>query len=192
MLGQGKVTKNSSASIGASLDYVLKSAEDQYHASILEMSRKTPILLVFLRQFGCCFAREALSDIHFSLGAIEAAGARLVLVHMSTEEEASQILASYGLADISRISNQDQSLYKSFGLGRGGLDQLFAPRVLARAIEAMLHGNPLGLSSGDGLQMPGLFLIQNGKVMQAFVPESLDARPDYIRIASGSYPVARV
>jgi len=192
MLGQDRRIKQGSVSIPASIDFVLKSVEDQYHSSLAELSHSTPILLVFLRQFGCCFCREALSDMHFSLANIEAAGAKLVLVHMSEEEEASQILASYGLADISRISNSDQSLYKSFGLGRGSLDMVFSPRVLGRAIEALLHGNPIGKSCGDGLQMPGVFLLHRGRVLQTYVPESVDSRPDYVRIVSNATAYAAV
>jgi hypothetical protein len=182
MAGRARQTNNSTTLI--SLDYLLKSSEDQYHNSLQELSDSVPTLLVFLRSFGCCFCREALSDIHFGLHAIEAAGARTVLVHMSSEEEASQILASYGLADVSRISNPDQSLYKSFGVGRGSFDQFFAPRVLGRALEALVNGNPIGKAAGDGLQLPGVFLIHRSRVLKAFLPQTLDSRPDYVKIAS--------
>lgn len=184
MAARAPQTDNSRAMI--SLEYLLSASEDQYHNSLLELSNSMPTLLVFLRSFGCCFCREALSDIHFSLPAIEAAGARPVLVHMSTEEEASQLLASYGLADLSRISNIDQSLYKSFGVGRGSLEQFFAPRLLGRALEAMLNGNPLGKAAGDGLQLPGVFLIHKQRVLKAFLPQTVDSRPDYVKIASAS------
>ncbi len=176
--------KTQSLIISGSLDLLLKSVEDQYHASLYDLSASKPTLLIFLRQFGCCFCREALSDIKFALPAIDSAGSRLVLVHMSSEEEASQILASYGLADLSRVSNPDQSLYKSFGLKRSSLNALLAPQVLARAIEAMLNGNPLSVSAGDSLQMPGLFLIHKGRILQAYAPESVDSRPDYVKIVS--------
>lgn len=188
MAGRAKQS-NSTAMI--SLEYLLKSSEDQYHNSLQELSNAVPTLLVFLRSFGCCFCREALSDIHFGLPAIEAAGAKPVLVHMSTEEEAAQILASYGLADVSRISNPDQSLYKSFGVGRGSFDQFFAPRVLGRALEALVHGNPIGKAAGDGLQLPGVFLIHKNRVLKAFLPPSVDSRPDYIKIASANVLAAR-
>ncbi|MBX9689769.1 MAG: redoxin domain-containing protein [Candidatus Obscuribacterales bacterium] len=180
----GQKKASSSIQIPGSFEFVLRCVEDQYHSTLKEISDSSPTLLIFLRNFGCCFCREALSDIHYSLPNIEAAGVRLVLVHMSEEEEASQILASYGLADISRISNSDRSLYKSFGLGRGSLDKVLVPRVLARAIEAHLHGNLISKSSGDGLQLPGVFLLHKGRILTSFAPEDVDTRPDYIRIAS--------
>jgi hypothetical protein len=174
--------KENSAAQPVSLE--LKSVEDQYHSSLAEISDSTPTLLVFLRHFGCCFCREALSDIHGGLSAIEEAGARLVLVHMSSEQEASQILASYGLADVSRISSPDLSLYRAFGLGRGSLDRLLTPRVIARAIEALLNGNPIGMIAGDGLQMPGVFLLRHGKIVRTFVPESVETRPNYLQMVA--------
>lgn len=170
-----------------SLDYTLKSVEDQYHASLAELSTARPALLVFLRQFGCCFSREALSDIRFGLPAIEAAGARVVLVHMSSENEASQILASYGLADLSRISNPDRSLYKAFGLKRSSINTFLAPKLLTRATEAVLNGNMIGAGNGDSLQLPGIFLIYKGKMLQAFTPDTPDLRPDYVKIASSAF-----
>jgi peroxiredoxin len=180
-------TKEVSATIPDSPDFsVLNSVEDQYHTSLAEIANAAPTLLVFLRHFGCCFCREALSDIHVGLSNIECAGAKLVLVHMSSEDEASQILATYGLADVSRVSNPDQSLYRSFGLGRGSLDKLLSPRVLARAFEALVHGNPIGVSAGDGFQLPGVFLLSGGKIIQTFVPESPESRPDYLRIVSAA------
>lgn len=170
------------ATLSRSLEMILKSVEDQYHSSLTEISSSKPTLLVFLRHFGCCFSREALADIRFSLPALEAAGARVVLVHMSNENEASQLLASYGLADLSRISNPDCSLYKSFGLRKASVNSLLAPRMMARALEAMLNGNGISISSGCSLQLPGLFLIYRGKLLQSFTPESPAVRPDYVRI----------
>ncbi len=170
-----------------SLEYTLRSVQDQYHTSLDELSSSKPALLVFLRQFGCCFSREALSDIKFGLPAIEAAGARVVLIHMSQENEASQILASYGLADLSRISNPDRSLYKAFGLKRSTINTFLAPKLLTRATEAVLNGNMIGAGNGDSLQLPGIFLIHKGKMLQAFTPETPEMRPDYVKIASSAF-----
>lgn len=181
--------KQDSVSVPVPLDFVLRAAEDQYHCSLAEITSSAPTLLVFLRDFGCCFCRETLSDIHGMLAEIESAGAKLVLVHMSSEEEASQILATYGLADISRISSPDQSLYRTFGLGRGSLDQILAPRVIARALEALVHGNPIGIFGGDGLQMPGVFLLHHGKVLETFMPHTVATRPNYLRMVSAMVPV---
>ena len=173
-----------------SLDQVLQSVEDQYHWSLSEISNAAPTLVVFLRHFGCCFCSETLSDIHDCISALQSAGAKLVLVHMAEEDEASTILASYGLADISRISSPDQSLYRYFGLGRGSANNILAPKVISRALEALFHGHSMGRFMGDTMQMPGAFLVHEGKVLRAFVPNSVEARPDYVSIATGGVRAA--
>jgi hypothetical protein len=176
----------------ASLDDVLKSVEDQYHSTLYEISNSAPTLVVFLRHFGCCFCKEALSDIHDCVSSLQASGVKIVLVHMAEEDEAATLLASYGLADLSRISSPDQGLYRYFGLGRGTADKILAPKVISRAFEALLHGHAIGPFQGDTMQMPGAFMIHRGRIVRSFVPESVEMRPDYVGIASGAmYAVAR-
>ena len=170
----------------ASLDDVLRSVEDQYHSTLYEISNSAPTLVVFLRHFGCCFCKEALSDIHDSISSIQSAGAKIVLVHMAEEDEAATLLASYGLADLSRISSPDQSLYRYFGLGRGTAGKILAPKVISRALEALLHGHAIGRFQGDTMQMPGAFLIHRGRIVRSFVPNAVELRPDYVGIASGA------
>lgn len=174
-----------SVDMNASLTDVLRTVEDQYHVSLQEISNSAPTLVVFLRHFGCCFCREALSDIHDSFPLIQSAGAKMVLVHMASEDEACTLLASYGLADLSRISCPDQSLYRYFGLGRGTANKIFAPKVISRAVEACLNGHIFGRMLGDAMQMPGAFLVHKGKILRSFIPNSVETRPDYVGIASG-------
>lgn len=184
-----RALEESSFQTDVSLESILRSVEDQYHSSLFEISNAAPTLVVFLRHFGCCFCREALSDIHESISALQNSGARLVLVHMSDEDDASKLLASYGLADISRISCPDQALYRFFGLGRGSAEKILAPKVITRAVEALLHGHMIGKFVGDTMQMPGAFLVHRGRVLRSFVPNSVDERPDYVGIVTGGIPV---
>ncbi|MDV7393380.1 hypothetical protein RZS08_18550, partial [Arthrospira platensis SPKY1] len=53
--------------------------------SVLDLSKQKPVLLVFLRHFGCTFCREALEDISQKRASIEANGTQIVFVHMSNE-----------------------------------------------------------------------------------------------------------
>lgn len=170
----------------ASLDDVLRSVEDQYHSTLYEISNSAPTLVVFLRHFGCCFCKEALSDIHDCVSALQASGVKIVLVHMAEEDEAATLLASYGLADLSRVSSPDQSLYRTFGLRRGTADKILAPKVISRALEALLHGHLIGRFQGDTMQLPGAFLIHRGRILRSFMPDSVELRPDYVSIANGA------
>ncbi|MBY0356852.1 MAG: AhpC/TSA family protein [Candidatus Obscuribacterales bacterium] len=184
MKSTSHITKDISISIPGSLEFVLKSAQDQYHTSLLELSQNSPVLLVFLRHFGCCFCREALADIHNILPKLDDSGVKVVLVHMAQDEEASTLLAEYGLADLSRISSADQGLYRSFGLDRANFDQILDPEFWTRGIDALFHGHPIGPLLGDGFQMPGIFLLHKGKILKSFRHKQAGERPNYLSLAS--------
>ena len=148
--------------------------------SLLQLSKEHPIMLLFLRHAGCMFCREALSDVAAQRKQIEATGTRIVLVHMSREPQAGSFFRKYGLEDLPRVSDPQRSLYRAFGLGRGGLMQLAGPAVWLRAIHAaMFDRHGVGKAAGDVFQMPGVFMVYHGHVVRSFVHHSIADRPDY-------------
>ena len=74
----------------------LEQARTQDGVSVAELSDQTPVLLVFLRHFGCTFCREALADVSARRNEFKANDARLVLVHMVSDAEAARTLGDYG------------------------------------------------------------------------------------------------
>jgi hypothetical protein len=155
--------------------------------SIEEMSRRQPVMLVFLRHLGCTFCREALSDIAKNRRAIEEAGTKILLVHMGSEEQAAPMLSRYGLFDIDRVSDPRQAIYKAFGLGRGGFWSLFGPRMWWRGFQAgVLARHGVGTLIGDGFQMPGVFIVFHGEVIRSYVHQDAADRPDYLSLADAT------
>jgi peroxiredoxin len=155
-------------------------ARTQTGITLDQLSREAPLLLVFLRHAGCTFCREALSDIGQQRAAIEAKGGRAVLVHMGTEDQASHFLAKYGLSDILRVSDPERSLYRAFGLCRGGIREFLTPLVWWRGFKAaVFHGHWQGRVAGDGFQMPGAFVIFHGHIIRAFRHRTAADRPNY-------------
>lgn len=155
-----------------------------------ELSRLSPVMLVFLRHLGCTFCREALSDLGKAKRQIEETGTRVVLVHMSREETAAEMVARYGLANVDRVSDPKQSVYKAFGLSRGRFLDLFGPKVWWRGFQAGVLGrHGVGALDGDGFQMPGVFVIFHGEVIRSYIHQSAADRPDYVQLASGEPPV---
>lgn len=151
-----------------------------------ELSRLSPVLLVFLRHTGCTFCREALADLAAKKRDIEEAGTRLVLVHMSSEQQAGKFFARYGLANVQRISDPERSLYRAFGLPRGTFSDLFGPKVWIRGFQAGILGrHGVGRLVGDGFQMPGAFLIYFGEVLRSYRHQSAADRPDYMALVTG-------
>ncbi len=148
--------------------------------SLNEMTYRWPTLIVFLRHFGCTFCREALNDISEVRKNIEIKGTRIVLVHMMPEEVAEKELIKYGLGEVPHISDPESLLYKKFKLQRGSLSQLFGIKVLVRGIiSGIIKGNGQGKEMGDIYQMPGVFLLRKGKVVNTFVHKSAADRPNY-------------
>lgn len=160
-------------------------ARTQEGMTLDEMSRRWPTLLVFLRHAGCTFCREALADIARQRASIEEQGARVVLIHMSSEEKAAPFFEKYGLGNLPRISDPKATVYRAFGLGRGGLRSLFGPKVWFRGFQAgIVAGHGVGKLEGDGFQMPGVFLLFHGEVLRAYRHQSAADRPDYAGMAS--------
>lgn len=154
--------------------------------SIDELSRLSPVLLVFLRHSGCTFCREALDDLAARMKEIEDGGARLVLVHMGSDEHARSFFSKYGLENVPRISDPERSLYRAFGLRRGSLGDLLGPKVWLRGFEsAILKRHGQGRLIGDGFQMPGIFLLFHGEILRSYLHQSAADRPDYVQLVTG-------
>ena len=163
-----RIAMRSRTSLGVSLD---------------ELSRLSPVMVVFLRHLGCPFCREALADLARDRAAIERDGTRLVLVHIASEEVLINRLAP-SLSGVARLPDPTQVIYRAFGLGRGRLLDVFGPMVWFRFIEAAIfRGRGFGLQN-DIFQMPGVFIIYHGQVIRTFRHQSIADRPDYLSLSS--------
>jgi hypothetical protein len=105
-------------------------------------------------------------------------------VHNGSEEAAEAIFARYGLGDVPRVADPDGALYQAFGLARGTARQLASPEVWLRGARAWLAGNRPGTAAGDTRQLPGVFLVVDGRVVKAFRHELASDRPDYGELAT--------
>lgn len=163
----------------------LREFRTQDDTALADLTDEAPVLLVFLRHFGCTFAREAMRDIAARRAAIEAAGTRLVLVHMAHDVLAAAMLTRYGLGDVRRVSDPDRRLYAAFDLARGTVGQVFGPGLWTRMFSAgVLAGHRVGRVVGDGMQMPGVFLVYRGQIIRSFRHKTVADRPDYVALAS--------
>ena len=166
------------------LDMALSLYRDENGVDLLEASRKQPQFLIFLRHFGCTFCREALSDLSAIHDRLSEVGTRLVLVHMSSENEACDMIDSYGLPEVTAISDPDRVLYHAFALRRGTPAQLLGWSVWKRGWQAgVKDGHGIGWLRGDASQMPGAFVVAGGRVVAQFIHETAADRPDYVDLA---------
>lgn len=153
--------------------------------SLDALSRVAPRLVVFLRHSGCPFCKETLALLQQQRQAIEAAGTRIVLVHMMPDDEAAEMFGGYGLDDVARISDPERKLYEAFELKRGGVSQVMGPRVWWQGFKTtILKGHLPGAPGGDVFQLPGAFLVKEGELLRAFRPDTSAEHPDYTELAA--------
>lgn len=154
--------------------------------SLDQLSRVSPVLVVFLRHAGCTFCREALADLARQREELEEVGVQIVLVHMGEPEFGREFFAKYGLDDVPQVSDPHRTLYRAFGLKRGDLRMLFGPKVWWRGIHAAIfEGHGIGVPpKNDPFQMPGVFLLFHGTILRGYRHQSAADRPDYVKFAT--------
>ena len=94
-------------------------------------------------------------------------------------------LAKHGLEHLDRIFDPEQRLYDAFGLKRGTFGRLFGWKVFSRAIfEGALFRHGIGSVSGDPTQLPGAFLIRDGKIERRFRHRTAADRADFVKMCT--------
>lgn len=155
--------------------------------TLAEMAEKQPVVLVFLRFFGCSFCREAISDIAKRQKKFREKGFRVVFVHMAPDPQtAEKFFKKYKLWPVDHISDPEKRFYQAFGLGRGTPKQLFGLMNWIRGFQASViegHGAELETAElGDGFQMPGVFVLHKGETLRSYIHRYAHDRPDYEEI----------
>jgi len=143
---------------------------------------RQPTLVVLLRSFGCTFCREAMADVSAVQRQLRAAGTAIAFVHGAEHAEASVWFTKYGLDDVLQVSDPQLAHYRAFGLGRTAAGALVDPEVWTRgAACAWSHG--FGSQSVEMMrQLPGVFLLQEDRVLAEFRHRSPADRPDYLAL----------
>jgi peroxiredoxin len=156
--------------------------------SLVDLVDESPVLLVFLRHFGCTFCAQALDQVSQLRPRIEAQGVRPVFVHLGSPERAKPYFDYYKLSDVERISNPNATLYQlpCFTLTRmNPVLHLINPSVWKGWLKGSLFKYGIGLLKEDADQMPGVFLLKEGTIVRAFRHKSIADEPDYLKLAGG-------
>jgi hypothetical protein len=103
---------------------------------------------------------------------------------MGSEDEADPWFARAGLGDVPRISDPEGALYREVGLGRVAAAALARPALWARGVQcAILDGHGFGVQTPQALmQLPGVFLIDRGRVLREYRHRTPSDRPDYLAL----------
>jgi len=156
-----------------------------------DLTADRPALVVFLRSFGCTFCREAMADVAAAKASIRAAGATIAFVHGASASEAAPWFEKYGLDDVAQVSDPGLAHYRAFGLGRTSGKALVDPKVWTRgAVCAISHGFG-GQTTEMMRQLPGVFLVQQDRVLAEYRHRSPADRPDYVALVRTVTPGVR-
>ena len=154
--------------------------------NVLALAEASPVLLVFLRHFGCPFCRRTIGDVAELRTELAKRGVRPVFVHMGTPEVAKATFDYYGMSDVERVNDPGAVLYKhpAFALAQTGMisQVLKWPVVMAAARTLLKHG--IGKIEGDGQQMPGIFFLKERKIVRRFVPRTIADQADYLGLVA--------
>jgi peroxiredoxin len=156
-------------------------------ANLLALTEESPVLLVFLRHFGCPFCRKAINDVSDIRGELAARGVRPVFVHQGTPEVAKATFDHYQLGEVERIHDPYAAIYKQppFALSRlSPARQMMKPAVWLGWLKGTVRKYGVGETIGDGHQMGGVFFLKGPKIVRKFVHRSMADQPDYLRLAS--------
>jgi peroxiredoxin len=153
--------------------------------TLLELVDERPVLLVFLRHFGCAFCRQAIDDVSKVRGKLAERGVQVVFVHLGSPGRAKPYFDYYGLTDVERVSDPDGSLYRepAFALARVSLVQLFRPAVWIGWLKGAMFKYRIGLLKEDIQRMPGVFFLRDRAIANVFRHRTIADRPDYLGLA---------
>ena len=169
----------------AEMAAVLQQHRTESGRTLLELVDESPLLLIFLRHFGCSFCRQTLDDVSKLRGGIEAKAIRPVFVHLGTPERAKPYFDYYHLSDIERVSDPQASLYAQpvFSLGRkSAFSHFLVPTVLKAWLQGGIRKYGFGMIKEDADQMPGIFFLRQRAIVRAFRYKTIADEPDYLKL----------
>ena len=151
--------------------------------NLLSISNERPIMLIFLRHFGCQFCRQAMDELSKKRKELEAIGTSLIFVHMAENDVAETYFKKFNLKGVQHISDPDCRYYKAFGLVKGSFTQLFGLQTWIKGFSTSAkYGNEMGKHLGDSFQMPGAFMLFQGEIKDQHIHKMASDKPDYDKL----------
>jgi hypothetical protein len=179
------------AADASELAEVLRQTRTEFGTPLLDLVDANPVMLVFLRHFGCSYCRQAIHDVSVIKDELASRGVRPVFVHLGTPERAKPYFDHYGLGDVERVSDPEARLYqhRAFQLPRTHpLSHFFKPKVLKGWIMGGIRKYGIGGLQDDSYQMPGVFVLRDRKIVNAFRFETIADQPDYRALVDDMQP----
>ncbi|SFS20794.1 AhpC/TSA family protein [Granulicella pectinivorans] len=167
------------------LSVTLAGVRTESGVTLLSLTGQSPVLLIFLRHFGCSFCRQAISDVANLRDELSRRNVRPVFVHLGTPERARPFFDYYHLPNVERISDPAAILYRTppFGLRRQHWStHFFIPKVIQSWLTGSIKKYGIGSLQDDANQMPGIFFLKDGKVARTFLYKTIADQPPYLKL----------
>ena len=167
------------------LSEVLASTFTESGRPLLELAERGTVLLVFLRHFGCSYCRQSISDVADIKAELAGRKVQPVFVHLGTPERARPYFDHYGLADVERVSDPEAALYTSapFALTRQHpLSHFLILTNWKGWLSSSLRKYGIGMIREDSHQMPGIFVLRDVAIVNAFRFKTIADQPDYLKL----------
>jgi peroxiredoxin len=147
--------------------------------TLASLRERGPLLLVFLRHFGCPLCQEMVADVAARRAAMADSGTTVVFVHMHPEPQAAEFFARYGVPDLQRVSDPGRTLYRAFGVPRARPTSWLSLGSLRHYLSAMRRGHLPTLVGGDVGQMSAVVRIVEGRIDRDLRATGFAGRPDF-------------
>ena len=123
------------------------------------------LLVVAMRHTGCTFTRELLATLEANAAGIKDKGWELVLVHMGRPGELAPQLQTVAPSVAYRdVADPERHIYRALGVAEGGLPAVFGWLEWRRGVQGMLKGYGIGPLVGNGFQLSGAVVLDDGMV----------------------------
>ena len=112
-----------------------------------------PLILVFLRHFGCIFCREQIAGLR------EFKTENIVLVGMGRIQETQEFKRKMEIPQ-PVVSDPNKLLYDAFGLRRSSFGQQINPTLMRKSLKLFQNGHRQGLMKQNPWMLAGVFRIE--------------------------------
>jgi hypothetical protein len=119
-----------------------------------------PVVIVWLRHFGCVFCREQVAEIRAARADIESRGAGIAFVGNGTARAAAWFQKRFA-ADSTVLTDPDLVSYKAIG-AHSGLTSTLGPAAWGAGIRAFRSGARQTTTKGHPYQQGGLVVMAPG------------------------------
>jgi peroxiredoxin len=160
-------------------DQALLAARTAAGDTLASLSARGPLVLVFLRHFGCPLCQEMVADVAARRTAMADSGTTVVFIHMHPEAQAAAFFARYGVSDLQRVSDPGCTLYRAFGVKRARPTSWLTLGSLRHYLAAIRRGHLPKLVGGDVGRMSAVVRIVDGRIDRDVRDAGFDARADF-------------